>query len=126
MKLEIVDTIYQEEVYLIKHKPIVVMNVAWENLREIEYELLSKIISALRISLGSVLIVSRPSLDISAFIGKTSRLIYFGELPNGVAKYEVLESGELLFICSDSLTQLLENEASRKLLWVGLKKMFAV
>ncbi len=126
MNEEVFDTTYQEEVYQIRLKPIVVINVAWDQLGEKERELLSKIISALKISVDSVTIVAQPLLDITYFNGKTLRLIYFGDLPEGVSRYEILESHVLSFICSVSLTQLLENEQARKQLWAALKKLFSV
>jgi DNA polymerase III psi subunit len=126
MNEEVFDTTYQEEVYQIRLKPIVVINEAWDQLGEKERELLSKIISALKISADSVTIVAQPLLDITYFNGRTLRLIYFGDLPEGVSRYEILESHDLSFICSVSLTQLLENEQARKQLWAALKKLFSV
>lgn len=126
MDQEVFETTYQEEIFQIKPKPIVVINVGWEKLGEKERELLTKIISALKISLDSITIASQPSLETTSFTGKTNKLIYFGVLPSGISPYELLESGDLSFICSESLTQLLDNEASRKQLWVALKKLFSV
>jgi hypothetical protein len=126
MEQEVFETTYQEEIFQIKPKPVVVINVGWEKLGEKERELLTKIISALKISLDSITIASHPKLEITSFAGKTNKLIYFGDLPSGISRYELLESGDLSFICSESLTQLLDNEASRKQLWVALKKLFSV
>lgn len=126
MYQEVFITTYQEEIFQIKTKPCVVINEPWEKLGEKERELLTKIISALKISIDSITIVSQPILDLPLFKGKTSKLMYFGDLPAGIARYEVLESGDLSFICSERISQLLDNEASRKQLWIGLKKMFSV
>lgn len=126
MDQEVFETTYQEEIFQIKPKPVVVINVGWEKLGEKERELLTKIISALKISLDSITIASRPNLETTSFKGKTNKLIYFGDLPTGMSPYELIESDDLSFICSESLTQLLDNEASRKQLWVALKKLFSV
>jgi hypothetical protein len=126
MNKEVFETTYQEEIFQIKPKPFVVINIQWEMLGDKERELLSKIIAALKISIDSITIVSQQTLDITAFAGKTSKVVYFGDLPPGVSRYDILESGGLSFICSESLTQLLDNEASRKQLWVALKKLFSV
>lgn len=126
MDQEVFATTYQEEIFQIKPKPVVVINVEWETLGEKERELLCKIIAALKISIDSITIVSQQTLDITAFAGKTSKVIYFGDLPPGISRYDILESGDLSFICSENLTQLLDNEASRKQLWVALKKLFTV
>ena len=83
MSQELFDTTYQEEVFLIRPKPIVVITSSWDSLSDKERELLSKIISALKISIDAVTIVSQSVLNITFFHGKTNKLIYFGELLRG-------------------------------------------
>jgi DNA polymerase III psi subunit len=126
MDQEVFITTYQEEIFQIKEKPIVVINESWDQLGSKERELLTKIISALKISIDAIMVVSQPSLQITSYYNKTRKLIYFGELPAGVLHYELLESGDLSFICSESLTQLIDNEPSRKQLWQGLRKLFSI
>jgi DNA polymerase III psi subunit len=126
MNQEQLEATYQEDIFQIKPKPIVVINERWEKLGDKERELLTKIIAALRMSLDAITIVSQPTLKISSFLGKTKRLIYFGELPAGVAYYEVLESGEISFVCSENLSQLIDNEEARKQLWQSLRKLFSL
>jgi len=126
MDPELFATTYPEEIFQFQPRPTVIINEPWDKLGEKERELLSKIISALKISIDSITIVSKPTLDITSFTGKTHQVIYFGNLPTGVSRYEVLESGDLSFICSESLAQLLDNEAARKQLWAGLKRLFSV
>jgi len=126
MNQEVFATTFQEEIFQIRPKPVVVIDVSWEKLEEKERELLSKIISALKISLDSITIVSQTTPDINSFIGKALKIIYFGEATTGIARYEIIESDGLSYICSDSLTQLLENEPARKQLWTGLRRLFSV
>jgi DNA polymerase III psi subunit len=126
MDQEVFATTFQEEIFQIRPKPVVVIDVTWEKLGEKERELLTKIISALRISVDSITIVSQTTLTINSFIGKAHKLIYFGDSKTEISRYEVIESDGLSYICSDSLTQLLENEPARKQLWTGLRKLFSV
>jgi DNA polymerase III psi subunit len=126
MDQELFETTYLEEIFLFSPKPIVVINKDWEQIGEKERELLSKIISALKISLGSIAVISQTSLTIPSFKGKTDKLIYFGDLPTGVSRYEVLEYEGLSFICSESLSELIDNEPARKQLWLGLRRLFSV
>ena len=126
MNLEIFETTFSEELFQIKFKPIVVINEGWNKLDDKERELLTKIISALRISIDAITIVTRPGLDVTYFQQKTNHLLYFGILPAGVSYYEVLQSGDLSFICSESLAQLVDNEQARKQLWQGLRKLFSI
>lgn len=126
MDQEIFITTYPEEIFQIKEKPIVVINETWEQLGSKERELLTKIISALKISIDSITVISQPALQITYFHNKTNKLIYFGELPVGVSHYEMLESGGLSFICSEDLSQLIDNEPARKKLWQGLRRLFSI
>ena len=126
MNQEQLEATYQEDIFQIKPKPIVVINERWEDLGEKERELLTKIIAALRMSPDAITIVNQPTLKVLSFLGKTKRLIYFGELPPGVAQYEVLESGDISFVCSENLSQLIDNEEARKQLWQSLKKLFSL
>jgi hypothetical protein len=126
MDHEIFGATYPEEIFLIKPRPVVVINESWNALGEKERELLTKIISALRISIDAVTIVSQPGLDVTRFQHTANRLMYFGKLPAGVSYYDILQAGNLAFICSESLTQLVDNEPARKQLWLGLKKLFSI
>ncbi len=126
MVQEVFVTTYQEEIFQFKPKPIVVINKAWEQVGEKERELLSKIVSALKISIDSITVVSQPTLNIISFKDKTGKLIYFGDLPAGVSMYEVLESDGLSFICSENLSELIDNEPARKQLWLCLRRLFSV
>ena len=49
MEREIFDTTYPEEIFLLKHQPVVIINGPWEQLGETEREQLYKIIAALKI-----------------------------------------------------------------------------
>ena len=126
MDQEVFVNTYQEEIFEFKPKPIVVINKAWEQIGEKERELLSKIISSLKISIDSITVVSQPTLNITSFKDKTGKLIYFGDLLEGVSRYVVLESEGLSFICSESLSELIDNEPARKQLWLGLRRLFSV
>lgn len=126
MNKELFEATYPEEIFQIRLRPVVVINEAWEKLGARERELLTKIISALRISIDAVTIVSQPGLDVTQYADKTNQLIYFGQLPAGVSYYDVLQSGNLSFICAESLTQLVDNEPARKQLWQGLRKLFSI
>ena len=126
MEREIFDTTYPEEIFLLKHQPVVIINGPWEQLGETEREQLYKIIAALKTPIDSITILTMPTLNITAFKGKADQVIYFGELPAGVARYEVLESDGVSFICSESLTDLLVNKAARNQLWIGLRALFSI
>ncbi len=126
MDKEIFETTYPEEIFLLKHQPVVIINEPWEKLGAKEREQLNKIITALRLSVDSISILSNPILNIASLKGKAERVIYFGELPAGVARYEVLESEGVSFICSESLTELVTNDSAKKQLWIALRILFSI
>ncbi len=124
MNIDIFESVFQEEVYSIKPKLVIVIENSWQALSEQERELLKKILGALKISLESIQIVSQSDFKISSFENKTEKLIYFGANPGDFANYQQHTFSGISFICSEALSQLLLNEAARKQLWAGLKDMF--
>jgi hypothetical protein len=122
MQPEIFQSVFQEEIYSLRPHLTVVINRAWPDLKEQEKEQLTKIIAALK-NVHSVDVVTQPTLNIAYFKGRTQYVIYFGEVPAGIAYYQVMEAEGIRFICSESLSQLITNESLRKQLWVGLQPL---
>lgn len=124
MNIDVFESVFQEEVYFIKPKLVIVIENPWQSLNEPEIELLKKIIGALKISLESIQLVSQSHLKISSFEKRTNKLIYFGANAGDFANYQTHTFSDITFICSEALSQLLINEVARKQLWAGLKNMF--
>jgi len=124
MNIDIFESVFQEEVYSIKPKLVIVIENSWHLLSEQEKELLKKIIGALKISLESIQIVSQSDFKISSFENRTEKLLYFGANAGEFANYQQHTFSGISFICAEALSNLLLNEAARKQLWTGLKNMF--
>lgn len=124
MHPEFFESIYTEEIYSLHPRTTVVLNTAWQHLSEDEKVQLTKILSAVKLSIHSVEIITQSSLNIPFFKGKSDRLIYFGEVPAGVARYQVLESEGISFICSEELKHLIANAPARKQLWNAMQPLF--
>lgn len=118
--------IFPEEVYQLSPKPVVVVNKLWKDVTTEESTLLSKILAAIRHSLDSVNIVYQTQLDVTQFSFKPEAVICFGIAAKGLTLYEPIEANQVSIVLSESLTDLLKNDAARKLLWQALKRQFKV
>lgn len=121
-----VHAIYTEELYSIAPQPTVILTKPWAAVQSAEREQLSKILSALKLSLERVTLIYQPKLDLAALIVKPERVIYFGPLPAGLTHYECIEAQGVALVASEDLSQLLTNDPARKKLWTALKQLFSL
>ncbi|HCZ36308.1 MAG TPA: hypothetical protein DHV26_10335 [Cytophagales bacterium] len=121
-----VHAIYTEEIYSIALQPTVILTKPWAEVTLGEREQLSKILTALKLSLERVTILYQPKLDLAALIIKPERVIYFGPLPAGLTHYEFIEAQGVALVASEGLDQLLTNDPARKKLWAALKQLFSL
>ena len=125
------ETLYSEELYIVPPRATIVITLPWSDLKKEEKDQLTKITEALRLrtnpklGLEAFRIVYVPSLDLSKWSEKPKRLIYFGAPIKGLNFYEVIEAGFSKMVLSESLSQLMQDEASRSKLWIALKLLFA-
>jgi len=125
------ESLYTEDLYQLPSKTQIIITKAWGELSEAETEQLTKITEALRqrinpkLSLDAFQIVYSPSLDLSTWIEKPERLIYFGPAIKGLNYFELIETGMTKMVLSESLADLIVNEPSRQKLWVALKQLFS-
>lgn len=119
-------TIYSEELYSIQPLPTVLITKPWIELKDPEKELLTKILSALKMPFERFTIKFQPTLDLSEWKEKPEKLIYFGAIPAGIVYYEVIKVNEISMVASDSLEALLVDEPAKKKLWGALKQLFSV
>jgi len=126
MNQPLIDILFQEEVYTIPSKPVVLLQQSWDTLADEEKQLLSKILAALKTSLDGVVVKTQPSFDLSQWKQKPERLIYFGEVPKGIPYYEVVQSDGVSIVAAVSLKNLVPDDAARKQLWGALKQLFSL
>ncbi len=120
------ESIYSEQLFSVTIPPTVIVSQPWEKITIDERTLLSKILGALRLSLDSVSVKHQTTLDLSSWIQKPKHVIYFGDPVKGLQQYEVIEANGVSIVTSESLTDLLKNDASRKKLWLALKQQFSI
>ncbi len=126
-----IESVYTEELYRIPARATIVITKPWIDLKDDEKEQLSKITEALRqrinpkLGLAAFSIVSVSSLDLSTWIEKPDTLIYFGPAIKGLSFYELIQAEGTKMVLSESLADLIPNEASRAKLWQGLRQLFS-
>lgn len=119
----IFETTFPEELYLLHPKVTVIVPVPWTEVKDEERILLSKILSAVKQSLDSVVVIHQPKLDLSVFAEKPKKVLCFSPA-EGLPKFEVLPAQDTSVIVSLPLTELLTNDDAKKKLWAGLRVMF--
>lgn len=115
---------YTEELYQIPPATMVVIATSWNDLEENEIALLSKILSAVRLSLAHVRVIEMTDLDLSKWKEKPQKLIGFGVKATGIASYEVINTPSTQLVIADSLGSLCNDDDLKKKLWISLKQLF--
>jgi uncharacterized protein YbaR (Trm112 family) len=116
--------LYQEEIYKVKSKVLIIIPRPWEQLQEDETLLLQKILNAVKLSTASVQIVTKKEFNIQEFNSyQPSFIIAFGAvLKNSDKRYENLLIDGIPILVSDELRQL--DDIKKKNLWTTLKQAF--
>jgi len=117
---------YQEELYKIHPKVLVVIPRSWAEISEEEKALLNKILGSVKQSLARVDIVTLKTFspeELSAY--GASRIISFGSTLKASAKlYEHLTIDQSQVIVAEDFPLL--DDAKKKSLWLALKQMFGI
>lgn len=126
MNSTIAENLFQEELYQIPGKIIVVIPKAWNEVSDEEKTQLSKIMNALKISVNAVHILCLQSVSLNTLLPLSpSKVISFGVPVNPQIKsYEntVLEGVNI--IQADALDGL--DDTQKRNLWIALKGMFNI
>jgi hypothetical protein len=117
--------IYSEELYGLPARTVILIPVRWADLPEAETSLLDKILSAARLSLAGVQVVSTEKVSLSELaIYNPSLVISFGvKLDPETTLYEPKFEGNVTIIRSDRLGDL--DDARKKNLWTALKQLLS-
>ena len=119
-----VDKLYQEEIYRVKPKTLVIIAKPWSDFSEDEHRLLEKILKSLQLSLASVQIMVRTEFsagDFEAF--SPPFIIAFGAtLKDSDKMYEEIQANGTKIVVAHELDQL--DEGRKRNLWITLKQVF--
>lgn len=120
------ESIFTEQLYNSAYTATVIISNPWSAVGADERALLSKILSAVRLTIDSVIIKHQVNFDLSEMKINSSKVIYFGNAVNGLPIYENINANGLSIVMSQNLTELLTNDDAKKRLWLALKKQFSV
>ena len=117
---------YQEELYQIRTRVLVIVGRPWNEISEDDKALLNKILGSVKLTLAKVDVVTLPSFspqDLSAY--GASRMIAFGATLKSSSKlYENITTDQVQVIVAEDFPLL--DDAKKKSLWIALKQMFAI
>ena len=120
----ILENLYQEELYRIPGKVIVVICRPWEEIPAEDRILLSKILGSVKLSLASVQIRVYQEFSIKDFypLAPTHIIVFGATLKNFSTTYEPLSVDNISIIMADELNQL--DDLKKRSLWLALKQIF--
>ena len=120
----LLQNLYQEEIYKIDPKLLIVIDKKWSEVSTEETSLLEKILKALKLTLASVQILTRSEFlpeDFQAFA--PDHIISFGtKLKNSEKMYEAIRMDGATIVVADSLDLL--DEVKKRNLWITLRQVF--
>jgi hypothetical protein len=118
--------LFQEEVYNIPLGILVIVPKPWHTILEEEKALLAKILGSVRISVGSVTIMTQRDVSMEALqVYKPAKVLIFGSSVNADVKpYDHVVLNGVSVINAHDLSEL--DDARKKSLWLALRQMFGV
>ena len=118
------ENLYQEELYKIKSKVLIVLSTAWPEISDEEIILLGKILNAVKLSLAAVQIVTRTEFAVEDFkrFQPTCIIVFGATLKDSTKMYENLSIGGISIVVADELRHL--DDSRKKNLWLTLKQVF--
>jgi hypothetical protein len=118
------ENLYQEELYALSPKVLVILSKNWEHVSEEDQLLLAKILGSVKLNLASVQILTLQAFDLDGLqVYGPTQIIAFGSVLKSSSKYEqLLTLHGTSVIQADALHKL--DEIKKKSLWNALKMMF--
>jgi hypothetical protein len=121
-----IEQLYQEELYNVGPKVLVIIPTPWEIVSEEDQLLLSKILVFIKQSLSSVQIITLRDVDVSNLIYRPIRILSFGSRirfsGETLQSYKLFKSDHVNVLQVDTLGEL--DAAKKKILQNALKDMF--
>lgn len=119
------ENLYQEELYLIPSRVIIVLGTEWETVGEEERTTLIKMMGALKLSLAAVQIITRQEFELEDLQPFSPRqIIALGSRTKTGTLYEHMHQDGVSIVIADHLHDL--DDQKKKRLWIALKQMFNI
>ncbi|HEY9047616.1 MAG TPA: hypothetical protein VIN08_17035 [Ohtaekwangia sp.] len=121
-----IESLYQEELYQLPSRVLIILSKPWETHSEDERTVLSKMLAAVRLNMGSVQIIIRNDFTIEDLLPLApSKVLALGaQLKSSAKMYEHLTLNGVSVIAADSISNL--DDLKKKNLWIALKQMFGL
>jgi len=121
-----IESLYQEELYALPSRMLIILSKPWEEHSEDERTVLSKMITAVRLSMASVQIIIRKDFSIEdlAPLAPGKVLALGSQLKSSPKTYEHISLNGISVIAADAISNL--DDLKKKNLWIALKQMFGL
>lgn len=117
--------LFQEDLYRIHQKVLIVLSKAWHEYSAEDKLLLSRILGSVKLNLASVQIITQDTLALTSLDSyNPSKILVFGSASHGINPYEATQVQGFWLLKADDLQQL--DEVKKKSLWNALKNMFGL
>jgi hypothetical protein len=130
--MELAADLFQEEVYRLAPRVVVIIDMPWRDVKEAERQLLAKILGAIEIapqtklSLQAVQIVIQPELNLATLPFQPQQVIAFTRVPKGIPQLEVVTAGSCQVVAAPRLPELITQDDAKKRLWTALRAQFGM
>lgn len=116
--------LYQEDLYQLTDSILILIDKPWEEMREEDKTLLSKILGSVKLSMDKVQVLHSTGTSLQEIMRyNPSKVISFGvRLQESSEQYKVIKYQTLSIINSEPLIDL--TDVSKKNLWGALKQLF--
>lgn len=122
----IIESLYQEDLYRISPRLLILMPKSWDLVTENEITQLSKIMAAVKMNLASVQILTKDKATLESLRTLApDRIISFGvPFEPAINPYENTDANGIKVIYADALDSL--DDVKKRNLWLAMRAMFGV
>ena len=122
----VLESLYNEDLYQTSSQLIFVIPQSWEELAETDRATLSKMVGALKLTMGAVQIITRKTFSVEALKAfEPKKIVALGSTFETASKsYENFTHEGVSIIIADALPSL--DDTKKKNLWLALKQMFGI
>lgn len=115
---------YHEEVYQFHPSTAVIISTPWSDLKKAETDLLEKILGAVGLSTAAVSVVHQAIPHLDEVPPPATKVIVFAGATRGIALHEMIETPLLKAVFTRSLNELIDDDESKRKLWLVIKPLF--
>lgn len=121
-----VESLYNEDLYIIPSRVVFIISQPWEEFSEAEQATLSKMIGALKLSMGAVQILTYKTFSIETLkaFAPTKIVALGATFDTSTKMYEHFTHDGVSIVLADALPAW--DDAKKKNLWLALRQMFGI